>query len=140
MTTPQGRQCTVPMDATDAPLPVPRAVLLVDDQPDFLRLARELLGGHVGIRVVGEATSGEEALALIPALAADVVVLDVEMPGMHGFETARRLLAAAPRLAIVMVSNTNEPQYAQLARAVGARAFLAKHDFSARALIHLLEA
>ena len=98
MTNLQARRWTLPMDATDAPPLTPRAVLLVDDQPDFLRLARELLDGHAGIRVVGEVTSGEEALALVPALAPDVVVLDVEMPRMHGFEAARRLRAAAPGL------------------------------------------
>ena len=127
------------MDATGLPPSQPRAVLIVDDQPEFCRLARELLDGRAGLRVVGEATSGTEALSLAPALAPDVVVLGVEMPGLHGFETARRLLAATPDLAIVMVSNSAEPQYAELARAVGARAFLPKHDFSARSLIRLLD-
>src|SRR5215208_6038202 len=136
----RSEQRTAPMDTADTPPPRPRAVLIVDDQPEFCRLARELLDGRAGLRVVGEATSGAEALTLARALAPDVVVLDVEMPGLHGFETARRLLAAAPELEIVMVSNSAESQYAELARTVGARAFLPKHDFSARVLIRLLEA
>jgi two-component system invasion response regulator UvrY len=115
-----------------------RAVLVVDDQPDFLRLARELLR-QMGTRDIAEATSGEEALALLPAVAPDVVLLDIEMPGLNGFETARRMLAIAPRLTIVLVSNTDEPQYGDLARAVGAQAFLTKRDFSTRALTQLLE-
>ena len=128
------------MDTADTPPPRPRAVLIVDDQPEFCRLARELLDGRAGLRVVGEATSGAEALTLARALAPDVVVLDVEMPGLHGFETARRLLAAAPDLAIVLVSNTDEAQYGEVAHTVGARAFLPKREFSARALTRLLEA
>lgn len=114
-------------------------VLVVDDQPEGRYLLRTLLGDHPGIMVVGEAACGQEALMLVPALAPAVVVLDVEMPGMHGFEAARRLMDAAPGLCVVMVSAFDDPQYAAVARTVGAAAFFSKRDFSADALMDLLE-
>lgn len=110
----------------------------MDDQSAFLALARVLLREDAGIAVVGEATSGEEALTLTAALAPDVVVLDIELPEMHGFATARRLLQTAPELRVVMVSASDDAQYATLARAVGARGFLAKKAFSADALTQIL--
>ncbi len=113
-------------------------LLLVDDQPVFLELARAILWGHRGFEIVGEAGSGEQALALLPDANPDVVLLDVEMPGMHGFEAARRLMAAAPGLRVVMVSASPDTEYAMLATAAGALGFLSKKLLSADALAALL--
>lgn len=115
------------------------SLLLVDDQPAFLRLARTLLHGHSDLAVLGEATSTEEALALLPILRPKVVILDVQMPGLNGFQAARRLLAAAPELRIILVSALGNPQYEPLARAVGAVAFLPKKALSAEAIVRLLQ-
>lgn len=115
------------------------SILVVDDQPEFLQLARALLNNPPGLVVVGEATSGPEALALLLVLKPDVVVLDVQMPGMSGFETARRLLAASPGLCIIMVSAFDEADYEALAYSVGAAAFLTKKEFSAGAVSAVLK-
>lgn len=116
-----------------------RTVLLVDDQPEVLQLSRLLLDGHEGLRVIGEAASGEEALALVPDLRPDLVVLDVQMPGLNGFETARRLLRGHPAVPVVITSADDDPQYERLAREAGARGYIAKKRLSALAVRELLE-
>src|SRR5216684_8480658 len=80
-----------------------RAVL-VDDEP----LARDELGyllGHVGgVEVIGQASHGVEALATIARLQPDLVFLDVQMPGLTGFEVARRMLDRPPAAHIIFVT------------------------------------
>lgn len=65
--------------------------LIVDDERIARQELRRLLGAHPEIEICGEARSGEEALALIPKLAPDLVFLDIQMPGMTGFEVLDRL-------------------------------------------------
>ncbi len=112
-------------------------VLVVDDQAAFRGLVRVLLAARAGISVVGEASSGEEALALLPTLKPEVVILDVQLPGMNGFETAWRMLDASPGLRVVMVS-AYDFQYQALARTVGAVGFLNKRQFSAESVARIL--
>lgn len=119
-------------------LDLPLSVLLVDDQPSALALMRAMLADPRLVTIVGEALSGPEALSLGSSLAPALAVVDVGMPGMHGFETARRLMAALPALRVVLVSATTDPQYEALARATGALAFLPKKDLSPAALVALL--
>lgn len=114
------------------------SILLVDDQSAFRRLGRALLSGHPGVCVVGEASSGEEALALLPLLRPNAVVLDVQLPGMNGFEVAWRMLEADPGLRVIMIS-AYDFQYEALARAVGAVGYLSKREFSAEAILSLLQ-
>jgi DNA-binding LytR/AlgR family response regulator len=79
-------------------------VLVVDDE----RLAREelcfLLGEQEGIDVVGQAGDGPEALELLDDLTPDVVFLDVQMPGLNGFEVARQAIARELRTEIVFIT------------------------------------
>jgi DNA-binding NarL/FixJ family response regulator len=112
-------------------------LLLVDDQPHFLRLARARLTREPGLRVVGEATSGEEAIRLVPPLNPEAVLLDVEMPGMDGFEAARRLRALAPALRIILTSGSDDPRYGTVASRLGA-VFLPKKSLSIEAVLRLL--
>ena len=72
-------------------------VLTVDDQAVFRGIAREVIDATPGFESVGEAASGEEALAAVARLAPEMVLLDVRMPGLDGIEVARRLRADAPR-------------------------------------------
>ena len=112
-------------------------VLLVDDQPDFRRAARTLLGGHAQVAIVGEAGSGTEALTVLQGLApgtVHAVLLDVQMPGMNGFETAQALRALAPGVQIILISTSDVPAYATAAARVGA-AFLPKARLSGQALV-----
>ncbi|MFL5840032.1 MAG: response regulator transcription factor [Thermoleophilaceae bacterium] len=79
-------------------------VLIVDDHGSFRTAARKLLEHH-GYRVVGEACDGESALAAVRELRPDVVLLDVQMPGIDGFEVASRLNAIGKPPEVVFVSS-----------------------------------
>jgi len=80
------------------------SVLLVDDH-DLVRTGiRRLLEDTEGIRVVAEARSGEEAVAMVQSAKPDVVLMDVNMPGMGGLEATRKLLRLDPTLKIIVVS------------------------------------
>lgn len=113
-------------------------VFLVDDQPAFLAAARTLLSAHPRLTVVGEASSGQEALARLPNVRADVALLDVQMPGLNGFETAQALRALTPHLRIIFTSAVDDRAYVAAAARLGA-AFLPKGRLSPVALLDLLQ-
>lgn len=104
-------------------------VVVVDDEPAFLDVAESLLAQEPGVRVVGTASSGQEACDLVPTLRPELVIVDVQMPGMSGFETARRLVRSTSGVRIVMVSAQDEPQYEAIAMAAGASGFITKKAF-----------
>src|SRR5207237_622883 len=81
------------------------------------------------LTVIGTAANGDEAIVMVGALAPDLVVMDVQMPGMSGFEAARRMIAECPGLRIVMISSDGEPGYELFARQAGAEAYLTKKEF-----------
>jgi DNA-binding NarL/FixJ family response regulator len=105
------------------------SIVVVDDEPAFLDVAQSVLSQHPDVTVVGTATSGEQALELYSALRPEFVVMDVQMPGMNGFETARRLLREAADVRVLIISAHDEPQYEAIARAAGAEAFMTKKAF-----------
>jgi DNA-binding NarL/FixJ family response regulator len=114
-----------------------RRVLVVDDHPSFRRCARALLTAE-GFDVVGEAGDGGTALALANELAPELVLLDVQLPDMDGFEVASRLLARDRDLAIVLISSRDRAEYGPLIEASGARGFVSKGDLSGAELERLL--
>jgi DNA-binding NarL/FixJ family response regulator len=103
------------------------SVLLVDDSPIFLEHLRAWLSRQDGVDIVGCARSGAEAVALASELQPEVVLMDVAMPEMSGFQAARhlKLLANAPAVLIL----TLEPAYRAAAVAAGAEGFLCKSNF-----------
>jgi DNA-binding NarL/FixJ family response regulator len=115
-----------------------RRVLVVDDHPSFRRCARTLLAEE-GFEVVGEAEDGAAALALAAELSPELVLLDVQLPDLDGFEVSSRLLARDQELAIVLVSSRDRAEYGPLIEASGARGFVTKADLSGAALESLLE-
>jgi DNA-binding NarL/FixJ family response regulator len=115
-----------------------RRVLVVDDHPSFRRCAGALLKAE-GFEVVGEAADGTAALALAAELAPDLVLLDVQLPDLDGFEVAAGLLAHDPELRIVLVSSRDRDAYGSLIDASGAMGFISKGDFSGLELERLLE-
>ncbi|HSC49825.1 MAG TPA: response regulator transcription factor [Gaiellaceae bacterium] len=115
-----------------------RRVLVVDDHPSFRRCARTLLTEE-GFEVVGEAEDGASALALADELAPDLVLLDVQLPDVDGFEVTARLLEREPGLGIVLVSSRERDAYGPRVAASGARGFISKADLSRTALERLLE-
>ena len=103
-----------------------RRIVLVDDHTLFRNGLRGLLERQEGYRVVGEAGSGEEFLAQLDTLEADVVFMDFSMPGLDGAQTTERALARRPGLRIITLSMFGEESYYSRMVEAGARGFLLK--------------
>src|SRR3954470_9433660 len=102
-----------------------RSLLIVDDHAAFRAVARRLLERH-GYAVVGEAEDGETALAAVEELRPDVVLLDVQLPGLDGFEVAERLAAAGDPPAVVLISTRSAAAYGERLETTPARGFIPK--------------
>ena len=72
---------------------IPQTVLIVDDDPRMRAYIRDLLGAESGFRILGEARDGEEAIRLVQQLRPEVVLMDLGMPRLNGYEAARRIRA-----------------------------------------------
>ena len=101
-------------------------IALVDDHALFRKGLRGLLDRQEGYRVVAEAASGEAFLEQLPALEADVVFMDIALPGINGAETTRRALELNPNLRIITLSMFGDEQYYTLMVEAGACGFLLK--------------
>ena len=115
-----------------------QGVLIVDDHPSFRRCARALLTSE-GFDVVGEAADGTSALEAATALDPELILLDIQLPDIDGFEVAKRLLADDPKRQIVLVSSRDRTAYGPLIEESGARGFVSKGDLSGAAIERLLE-
>jgi DNA-binding NarL/FixJ family response regulator len=116
-----------------------RTVLIADDHPSFRASARAILEAE-GFAVIGEAADGAATLASAASLHPDVVILDVQLPDMTGFEVCKALLrtnGAAP--AIVLVSSRDAGDYGPLIAESGARGFVPKAELSGAAVSSLLK-
>ena len=106
----------------------PVRVVLVDDHALMRQGIRTILSAHADIEVVGEASSGEDALEVVLQTRPDVVCMDVEMPGIGGLEATRRLVADAEVTAHVLMLTTFEREdYLLAALEAGASGFLLKN-------------
>jgi DNA-binding NarL/FixJ family response regulator len=112
-------------------------VLIVDDHPSFRATARLLLEAD-GFVVVGDAANGAEALAQAVALKPDVVLLDVNLPDIDGFDVAARLTVDDESPRVVLVSSREARDFGPLVSRCGARGFLSKADLSGSALLELV--
>src|SRR3954451_11967447 len=102
-------------------------VILVDDEPDIVYLARTLFEHDGRFEVVGEAKNGEEAVQLARELQPNAVLLDILMPGMDGWEALPLIRRVAPKAAVVVVSALGRRQdVAERATALGAAAYVEK--------------
>jgi DNA-binding NarL/FixJ family response regulator len=104
----------------------PISVLLVDDNPVFLRIAARFLQQHDDVVVVGVAGGGEEALALAQDLQPELVLMDLAMAGLSGLETIPRLRAVRPEVGIIALTVLDTNSYRQAALAAGANDFVPK--------------
>jgi DNA-binding NarL/FixJ family response regulator len=116
-------------------------LLIVDDHAGFRGFARELMQAE-GMDVVGEAWDGPSALAEAGRLDPDVVLLDVVLPGLDGFEVCEQLTAGRQgpdgRPAVVLTSSRDVTSYADRLATSAARGFIAKHALSAEAVLALV--
>jgi DNA-binding NarL/FixJ family response regulator len=115
------------------------SVVIVDDHPGFRSFARRILEAE-GLRVVGEAADGESVLGVIERTDPDVVLVDVQLPGIDGFEVARLVRARATRPTVVLISTRAAEDYGPSIRESEARGFIPKADLSASAILDLLGA
>lgn len=101
-------------------------LLIVDDHQSFRSWARELLAQE-GFDVVGVAENGASAIDAVSALDPDVVLLDIQLPDMSGFEVAERVAATA---AVVLTSSRSADDYGLRLRTSSAMGFVAKSELS----------
>ncbi len=116
---------------------VARTVLIVDDHEGFRRTARELLEAD-GFEVVGEASDGESAIACVGRLRPQLLLLDVRLPDIDGFEIAERLAQSADPPTVVLTSSRDASAYRRRLALSPAHAFISKSELSGDALAALL--
>ena len=104
----------------------PIAVLIVDDQAPFRLAAATVVAATAGFRVVGVAVSGEDAVALATRLRPDLVLMDVQLPGIDGWTATRRLTSSPRPPAVVVLSGGQVVDAEEQVRACGAVCYLAK--------------
>jgi DNA-binding NarL/FixJ family response regulator len=112
-------------------------VLIVDDHDGFRAGARALLEAD-GFEVLGEAADGESAIAAARRLRPDIVLLDVQLPGVDGFAVAERLAAEADPPAIVLISSRGADAFRRRLATSPARGFIGKVELSGECLASLL--
>jgi DNA-binding NarL/FixJ family response regulator len=101
-------------------------VLIADDHPLFRFGISALLNALPDVEVVGEATTGEEAVCLAETLQPDVILMDVQMPGINGIEATRRVLQVRPATRILVLTMFDDEASVFTAMRAGARGYLLK--------------
>jgi DNA-binding NarL/FixJ family response regulator len=116
---------------------MPRTVVIVDDHPSFRSSARLLLESD-GFEVIGEAATGEEGVDVALELRPDLVLLDVNLPDIDGFEVATRITADPSAPAVILTSSRDSSDFGPLVEKSGALGFVAKSELSGAALEDVL--
>lgn len=101
-------------------------VLIVDDHPMFRFGLRALLGSDPETELLGEASTGEEAVVLAERLQPDVVLMDLNLPGLSGVEATRRILATSPHIGVLVITMLDDDDSLFAAMRAGARGYLLK--------------
>ena len=113
-------------------------VVIVDDQAAFRSAARLVVDMSDGFEVVGEAETGEEAVAMVAELGPDLVLMDVNLPGIDGLEATRQIVASGAPARILVLSTYSASEYESAARDAGAIGFVSKDDFGPDSLVTAL--
>lgn len=101
-------------------------LLVADDHALFREGLRALFSATPGIEVIAEAATGEETLALADALQPDIILMDINMPGLDGIQTTRQVLRANPTIGVIMVTMLEEDAPLFSAMRAGARGYVLK--------------
>ena len=123
------------MEAAANPQTSSVRVLIADDEPPFVEMVEALLAGDDRIEVVGTAGNGLEAVELALALAPDVTLMDISMPGVDGIEAARRIRQHHPMARILILTGSSIAVDVDRSRQAGAAGFLTKDRIAG----HLVE-
>src|ERR1035438_10510250 len=107
---------------------MPIRILIADDHEVVRDGVRALLEKQTDMAVVGEAADGREAAELAEDLHPDVIVMDVGMPNLNGIDATRRILAAHPQIAVVMLSMHQDESYVLRSLKAGAKGYLLKES------------
>ena len=105
---------------------MPLRVLLADDHPDMLNALEHLIAP--ACEIAGRISDGREVLDWVARLRPDVLLVDINMPGLDGIEICRRTVRAFPAVHVIVLSAAGDATFAQASREAGATAFIAKHS------------
>ena len=117
----------------------PIRVLIADDHPFYREGVRTILSVAPEIEIIGEAASGEEAVAQAAALQPDVILMDLKMPGVNGIEATRRILRTSPHIGVLVLTMFEADESVFTAMRAGARGYLLK-DADQDELIRAIQA
>jgi len=118
----------------------PVTVLIVDDQAPFRLAAKAVLRRTPGFDLVGEAASGEDAVIQAQALRPELVIMDINMPGINGIEATRQIVASTPEAVVWLCSTYQLADLPADARTSGARAYVNKEELAPDLILRLWEA
>jgi DNA-binding NarL/FixJ family response regulator len=113
-------------------------ILIADDHPVFRYGLRALLHAEPGAEVVGEATSGAEAIALATELRPEIILMDLNLPGINGIEATRQIMQVMPDIGILVITMVDDDDSVFAAMRAGARGYLlkgAEGDETLRAIV-----
>jgi two-component system nitrate/nitrite response regulator NarL len=113
-------------------------ILIADDHPVIRRMVRSTLQDHPDFEVCGEAMDGGEAVEAAKKLKPDVVILNITMPVLNGFEAAREIKTTLPESAIVILSANADRRFVEEAKKIGVQAYVAKTK-AGEALVEAVE-
>ena len=113
----------------------PLKLLIVDDNELFVSALEGLLDNDASVRVVARASNGKAAAELAASLRPDVVLMDLSMPQMDGFEATEKIRADSPGTAVVVLTGSDDPADQERAHTAGAAGYVTKD----RILVELLE-
>lgn len=117
---------------------LPPRIVIVDDDPSFLKTVRLLLEAE-GFVVVGEALNGIDGVAAVAELEPDIVLVDVNLPDIDGFEVVARLANGGRSPPVVLTSIRSAADFGDLIETSGADAFISKAEISGEALTEVLD-
>src|SRR5712692_367064 len=104
----------------------PLRVLIADDHPIFRNGIQSLLEAESDFEVVGEAITGDDAIALAASLQPDVILMDIQMLGVNGIEATRRILHTSPHIRVLIVTMFEDSNSVFTAMRAGARGYVLK--------------